>query len=152
MSDRVAIVGGGHNGLVAAALLARSGREVVLLEARSELGGLASTRELIPDHRVDVGSNDLGMFRRSLIEELELLRYGLELIEAPAVAAVPAAGDSAAVVLWPEVDRTAEGLASDPVPVTRPLGPGSSPNSRSGRRRSNRCCAGRRNSPTWGAC
>ena len=73
MSDRVAIIGGGHNGLVAAALLARSGREVVLLEARRELGGLASTRELIPGHRVDVGSNDLGMFRRSLIEELELL-------------------------------------------------------------------------------
>ena len=112
MSDRVAIIGGGHNGLVAAALLARSGREVVLLEARSELGGLASTRELIPGHRVDSGHNDLGMFRRSLIEELELLRYGLELIEAPAVAAVPAAGDAGAVVLWPEVDRTAEGLAA----------------------------------------
>lgn len=112
MSDRVAIVGGGHNGLVAAALLARSGREVVLFEARSELGGLASTRELIPGHRVDVGSNDLGMFRRSLIDETELLRHGLELIEAPAVAAVPASGDSGAVVLWPEADRTAEGLAA----------------------------------------
>ena len=112
MSDRVAIVGGGHNGLVAAALLARSGREVVLLEARSELGGLASTRELIPGHRVDVGANDLGMFRRSLIDELELQRFGLELIEAPAVAAVPASTDSRAVVLWPEADRTAEALAA----------------------------------------
>ena len=112
MSDRVAIVGGGHNGLVAAALLARSGREVVLLEARNELGGLASTRELIPGHRVDAGANDLGMFRRSLIDELELRRYGLELIEAPAVAAVPAAEDSGAVVLWPEAGRTAEGLAA----------------------------------------
>lgn len=111
MSDRVAIVGAGHNGLVAAALLARSGREVVLFEARSELGGLASTRGLIPGHRVDVGSNDLGMFRRSLIDELELLRFGLELMEAPAVAAVPEIGDSGAVVLWPEADRTAEGLA-----------------------------------------
>ena len=119
MSDRVAIVGGGHNGLVAAALLARSGREVVLLEARSELGGLASTRELIPGHRVDVGANDLGMFRRSLIDELELQRFGLELIEAPAVAAVPAAEavvpaaeDGGAVVLWPEAERTAEGLVA----------------------------------------
>ena len=111
MSDRVAIVGGGHNGLVAAALLARSGREVVLFEAQSELGGLASTRDLIPGHRVDLGHNDLGMFRRSLIEELELQRFGLELIEAPAVAAVPAVGDARAVVLWPEVDRTTEGLA-----------------------------------------
>ncbi len=112
MSDRVAIVGGGHNGLVAAALLARSGREVVLLEARRELGGLASTRELIPGHRVDVGANDLGMFRRSLIDELELQRFGLELIEAPAVAAVPASTDSGAVVLWPEAERTAEALAA----------------------------------------
>lgn len=113
MSERIAIVGGGHNGLVAAALLARSGREVVLLEARGELGGLASTRELIPGHRVDVGGNDLGMFRRSLTEELELVRHGLELIEAPAVAAVPASdGDAGAIVLWPEIDRTAEGLAA----------------------------------------
>ena len=151
MSDRVAIVGGGHNGLVAAALLARSGREVVLLEARSELGGLASTRELIPGHRVDSGHNDLGMFRRSLIEELELLRYGLALIEAPAVAAVPAAEDSAAVVLWPEVDRTAEGLASisarDAAAWPRFVA-----ELAERRRRSNRCCAGRRNSPTWGVC
>ncbi len=114
MNRRIAIVGGGHNGLVAAALLARSGRDVVLLEARPELGGLASTRELIPGHRVDVGSNDLGMFRRSVMEELELGRHGLELIEAPAVAAVPATADSSAVVLWPEVGRTVEelGLAS----------------------------------------
>ena len=110
MSDRVAIVGGGHNGLVAAALLARSGRDVVLLEARPELGGLASTRQLIPGHRVDVGSNDLGMFRRSVMEELELGAHGLEAIEAPAVAAVPATEGASAVVLWPEVARTVEGL------------------------------------------
>ncbi len=112
MSDRVAIIGGGHNGLVAAALLARSGREVVVLEARGDLGGLASTREVIPGHRVDLGHHDLGMFRRSLIDELELVRHGLELIEAPAVASVPAVGDSGAVVLWPEPGRTADGLAA----------------------------------------
>ena len=112
MRDRVAIVGGGHNGLVAAALVARSGQEVVVLEARNELGGLASTRELITGHRVDLGHNDLGMFRRSLIDELELLRHGLELIEAPAVAAVPESEDSGAVVLWPEAGRTAQGLAA----------------------------------------
>ncbi len=110
MNGRVAIVGGGHNGLVAAALLARSGRDVVLFEARPELGGLASTRELIPGHRVDAGSHDLGMFRRSVMEELELGEHGLELIEAPAVAAVPATAGSGAVVLWPEVGRTVEGL------------------------------------------
>ncbi len=115
MSDRIAIVGGGHNGLVAAALLARAGREVVLFEARPELGGLASTRELIPGHHVDVGSHDLGMLRPAVIEELGLRRHGLQPIAAPVAAAVPATDDAGAVVLWPDVARTVEEL--------RPLSP-----------------------------
>ena len=50
------VIGGGHNGLVCAAVLARSGRKVLLLEAGDELGGAARTEEFAPGFRVVAGA------------------------------------------------------------------------------------------------
>ncbi|MDH3919487.1 MAG: FAD-dependent oxidoreductase, partial [Rhodospirillales bacterium] len=48
------VIGGGHNGLVCAAYLARSGRNVLVLEAREKVGGAAATEEIAPGYRAPV--------------------------------------------------------------------------------------------------
>ncbi len=74
------IVGGGHNGLVCAAYLAKAGRKVLVLERRHVLGGAAVTEELHPGFKFSVCSYVVSLFRPHIIRELDLARYGLELI------------------------------------------------------------------------
>jgi len=74
------IIGGGHNGLVCAAYLARAGRRVLVLERRHVLGGSAVTEELYPGFKFSVCSYVVSLFRPHIIRELELAKHGLELI------------------------------------------------------------------------
>jgi len=74
------IVGGGHNGLVCAAYLARAGRKVLVLERRHVLGGAAVTEELHPGFHFSVCSYVVSLFRPHIIRELELAKHGMELI------------------------------------------------------------------------
>jgi phytoene dehydrogenase-like protein len=74
------IVGGGHNGLVSAAYLARAGRKVLVLERRHVLGGAAVSEELFPGFTFSVFSYVVSLFRPHIIRELELTRHGLEII------------------------------------------------------------------------
>jgi phytoene dehydrogenase-like protein len=74
------IVGGGHNGLVAAAYLARAGRRVLVLERRPVLGGAAVTEEVFRGFRFSVCSYVVSLLRPEIIRELDLPRHGLEIL------------------------------------------------------------------------
>src|SRR5258705_11192164 len=72
----VVIVRGGHNGLVAAAYQARSGRKVLVLERREMVGGCAVTEEVWPGYRVSTGAYLTSLLQERIIRELELPKYG----------------------------------------------------------------------------
>jgi phytoene dehydrogenase-like protein len=71
------VIGAGHNGLVCAERLARSGRSVLVLEANSQVGGAACTREFAPGYRVSSGAHIAHLLPRALLSELRLEQYGL---------------------------------------------------------------------------
>ncbi|KAG0466106.1 hypothetical protein HPP92_017169 [Vanilla planifolia] len=76
----VVVIGGGHNGLTAAAYLARSGLSVAILERRHLVGGAAVTEEIVPGFRFSRCSYLQSLLRPSVIRELELPRHGLKLL------------------------------------------------------------------------
>jgi len=80
----VVIVGGGHNGLVTAAYLAKRGLDVLVLERRHIVGGAAVTEEIVPGFKFSRASYLAGLLRNSIIEDLELeTKYGFEYIPRP---------------------------------------------------------------------
>jgi phytoene dehydrogenase-like protein len=74
------IIGGGHNGLVNAAYLARAGKKVLVLERRQVLGGAAVTEEVFPGFKISVCSYVVSLLRPEIIRELDLPRHGLEIL------------------------------------------------------------------------
>src|SRR5438309_1265939 len=76
----VVVIGGGHNGLVNAAYLARGGKKVLVCERRHVLGGAAVTEEVYPGFKFSVASYVVSLLRPEIIRELELARHGLQLL------------------------------------------------------------------------
>jgi phytoene dehydrogenase-like protein len=79
----VAIIGGGHNGLVCAAYLAAAGRKVIVLERRSVVGGATVTEEFFPGFRNSVAAYTVSLLNPKIIRDLDLAAHGLRVVERP---------------------------------------------------------------------
>ncbi len=112
------VIGGGHNGLVTAAYLAKAGRRVIVLERREKVGGILDTVEIAPGVRAPGVAHAVGRLRRSVIEDLGLVRHGLVLIQ-PRVRVFAPQPDGPALTLWADPSRTAEELKTRSEPDGR---------------------------------
>src|ERR1700677_3886227 len=97
----VIVIGGGHNGLVSAAYLAKAGKKVLVLERRYVLGGAAVTEEIIPGFKFSVFSYVVSLLRPEIIRDLDLPRHGLEILPLDGTITPMQNGD----YLWRENDH-----------------------------------------------
>ena len=79
----VVVIGGGHNGLVAAAYLASAGLKVTVLERRGQVGGAAVTEEFHPGFRNSVAAYTVSLLNPKVIRDLDLHAHGLRIVERP---------------------------------------------------------------------
>lgn len=75
------IIGAGHNGLVCGAYMARQGKRVCVLERRDVIGGAAVSEAVWPGYKVSVASYTMALLQPRIIEELELAKYGYEIVK-----------------------------------------------------------------------
>lgn len=106
------VIGGGHNGLVTGAYLARAGRSVLVLEARSDVGGTAGS-EGFGGAMVNICNCDHVTFRTTpVMSELDLERHGLEYLDVEPAGVSVAWSGAEPFVSWHDADQTIEGLAT----------------------------------------
>ena len=104
------IIGGGHNGLVAAAYLARGGRKVLVLERRELVGGCAVTEEIWPGYRVSTAAYLTSLLQERIVQELELARFGYR-VDAKDPAFFSAFPDGRHFFMWQDRARTLAEIA-----------------------------------------
>ena len=99
------IIGAGHNGLVCAAYLAKAGRSVLVLERRHLVGGATVTEELYPGFKYTVCSYVVSLLRPHIVSDLELPRFGFELLPLDG-ALTPTKNGSPHLMRWHDSGRT----------------------------------------------
>lgn len=105
----VVVVGGGHNGLVCAAYLARAGLRTLVLERREQVGGCLVTGALAPGVRAPLLAHTVGRLAPLVARDLDLARHGLRLVQ-PAALATSVRPDGPPITLWHDPARTARDL------------------------------------------
>src|SRR5678815_2075099 len=103
----IVIIGGGHNGLVAACYLAKAGLRVTVLERQESVGGGAVTEELEPGFRVSSLDHATGPFSKSVVSDLDLGSFGLELLT-PEVQLLGLTPDGESLAIFNDTERTAK--------------------------------------------
>lgn len=103
------VVGGGHNGLTCAAYLAKAGQKVLVLERRHVLGGAAVTEEIHPGFHFSVCSYVVSLLRPHIIRELQLPRFGLEIL--PMDCSFTPLPDGNSLARWSDGERTRREIA-----------------------------------------
>jgi len=98
------VIGGGHNGLVTAAYLARAGRKTLVLEKRPLVGGAAVTEEVFPGFKFSVFSYVVSLLRPEIIRDLDLPRHGLQIL--PLESTVTPLDNGDYLAGWADPDET----------------------------------------------
>ncbi len=104
------VVGAGHNGLTAAAYLARGGLRTLVLERRSMVGGASVTEELWPGMKLQTAAYTYSLMRPVVVRELELRRHGLEVIAYDPSLFLPFP-DGRYLCLWSQRERTLQEIS-----------------------------------------
>ena len=106
----VIVVGGGHNGLVCAGYLARSGLRTLVLERRPFVGGAAVTEELFPGYRLSSCSYVCHLLQAKVIDDLELRRYGFDVFRLDPARFQPYP-DGRSLLVHDSIEATQESIA-----------------------------------------
>jgi len=107
----VIIVGGGHNGLVAAFYLAKAGFKPLVLERRSKVGGAAITEEFHPGFRCSTLAHNAGPLRTDIVRDMQLERHGLE-FTTPDVNTVSLTPDGQALIIYSDTKKAAQEIGA----------------------------------------
>ena len=105
----VILIGAGHNGLVAAAYLAKAGKQVLVLEREEQVGGILRATQPAPGFTAPGLVHTVGRLRSSIVKDLKLDRFGYATVSPPVRMHAPMP-DGSAVTFWGDAAKTAEGI------------------------------------------
>ncbi len=103
------VIGAGHNGLVAAAYLARAGLRVLVLERRELVGGAVVSEEVFPGFTFDTAAHHIGWLHPAVVRDLRLERRGLELMPCDPTVFAPTL-DGGQLLLWRQPKDSVEAI------------------------------------------